>query len=133
MKSIFLALASLCVLAGPALAQETILERLNRLEQGQQALAKQVATNQVEIVKGLADVKAAVTAANPVPNVTCPVPTGSLPLGPSFSSPACSSCTSSAGSYPSSSCGSSDASPSTSCGGGLFARLRERRAARRGY
>lgn len=66
------------------------------------------------------------------PNGTCPLPTtlGSIPMGPSFQ-------------YPASSCsgaGCSSAGAATSCGaggcnssGGLFARLRERRAARRGY
>lgn len=117
MKSFFLILFTMCLLsafAGPLEAQETVIERLARLERNQEALARQLALNQAEVTKGLADIKAAIDKQSPQPSSSVSTDQGaSLP---------------SAGSVESS-CGTSFLQTDS----GLFWRLRERRAMRRGF
>lgn len=139
MKS-FLLTAALLVLAGPLFAQETILDRLSKLENRLASMEAQQKAGQDEIRGALKEIKDAI---KPTATVSAPTGVGVCPVGHCGPAGGCgiNGCTMTSAEY----CGLKGCGPQQSrqdvyadqgdcsSSGDLFSRIRERRAARRGY
>ncbi len=139
MKS-FLLTAALLVLAGPLFAQDTILDRLSKLESRLASMEATQKAGQDEIKAALKDIREAI---KPQTSVSAPA-AGICPVGLCNNATACGlkGCTTTSsttcdlkGCYPNQQAQYGAASDQGECGssGGFFSRLRERRAMRRGY